>query len=336
MALSLQFPPLCRRLSTLALALLILRASFSSAFAVPLSQFLPTAPPSTVMTYKTIDTIPLTFAVFYPSHWKAQDKRAAVVFIHGGAWVAGDGKCFFPHARYFATRGAVAFSIDYRLEKPDGSTLANCLADCKSAIRYIRGHAGELGIDPDKIAAFGDSAGGHLAGALGTCEGFDDPGDNLEISSVPNALILCNPIVDLTEGTWIKFIIRGAAMAKGAKPEDMHPTAEQLSLARALSPLSNIKPGQPPAILMHGTADKVVNPQQALDFATSYAKAGNRCDLAWMEGSGHAFVMTAYSAPEPVVVNAIRKADAFLGSLGWLQGPPTLEVSNPPAWQKRK
>jgi hypothetical protein len=55
-----------------------------------------------------------------------------------------------------------------------------------------------------------------------------------------------------------------------------------------------------------------------------------------MEGSGHAFVMTAYSAPEPVVVDAIRKADAFLGSLGWLAGVPTLEVSSPPAWQKRK
>jgi acetyl esterase/lipase len=303
--------------------------------AAPLSQFLTNTPPSAVITYKTPDTGPLTFAVFYPGDWKAADKRPAIMFIHGGAWVAGDGKCFFPHARYFASRGAVAMSIEYRLETPDGSTMANCFADCKSAVRYIREHSGELGVDPTRIAAFGDSAGGHLAAALGTCNGFDDAGDDVKISSVPNAMVLCNPIVDLTEGSWIKFIIRGTAMAKGAKPGDMHPTSEQLSLARALSPLGNIKHGQTPAILMHGTADKVVNPQQARDFAAAYAKAGNRCELDWMEGSGHAFVITAYSAPESVVVDAIRKADAFLGSLGWLVGPPTLEVSKPPAWQKR-
>ena len=328
-------PQFCHRSGALSFGLLILWMPFSGAFAVPLSQFMPDTPPPAVTTYKTVDTFPLTFAVFFPSDWKAQDKRPAVVFIHGGAWVAGNGRAFFPHARYFAARGAVAFSIEYRLEKPEGSTMGNCLADCKSAVRYIRGHAGKLGIDPDKIAAFGDSAGGHLAAALGTCDGFDDAGDDVKISSVPNAMVLCNPIVDLTEGAWIKYIIRGTAMAKGAKPGDMHPTAEQLSLARALSPLGNIKPGQPPAVLMHGTADKVVNPQQARDFAAAYAKAGNRCDLDWMEGSGHAFVMTGYKAPEPVVVDAIRKADAFLGSLGWLVGPPTLEVSTPPAWQKR-
>jgi acetyl esterase/lipase len=286
-----------------------------------------------VVTYKTIEKIPLTFAAFYPADWKASDKRPAIVFIHGGAWVAGDGKCFFPHARYFASRGAVGLSIEYRLETADGSTLANCLSDCKSAVRYIREHAGQLGVDPERIAAFGDSAGGHLAAALGTCEGFDDPEDDTKISPKPEAMILCNPILDLTEGDWIKFIIRGAAMQKGAKPTLFHPTDDQLELARALSPFSNIKPGEPPAILMHGTKDRIVNPDQARDFAAAYAKAGNRCDLDWMQGSGHAFVMTQYSAPESVVVDAIRKADAFLSSLGWLAGPPTLEVSHPPAWQ---
>ena len=260
----------------------------------------------------------------------------AVVFIHGGAWIAGDGKVFFPHARYFASRGAVTFSIEYRLEKADGSPLANCFTDCKSAMRYIRGHAGELGIDPDKIAAFGDSAGGHLAAALGTCEGFDDPADDIKVSARPNAMVLCNPIVDMTEGTWIKFVMRGAAMAKGATLADMHPSDDQLKLAHALSPLSNIKPGEPPAILMHGTNDNIVNPEQAREFAAAYTKAGDHCDLVWMQGSRHAFVVARYSAPEPVVVDAIRHADAFLASLGWLTGPPTLEASNPPAWVVKK
>lgn len=302
------------------------------AFAVPLSQFFQDTPQPFIRAYKTVDSVPLNLEIFNPSGWKAADKRPAIVFIHGGAWFAGDGRIFYPQARYFATRGAVCISIEYRLEQEAGSSFENCFADCKSAIRYVRAHATELGVDPRRIAVFGDSAGGHLAAALGTCTGFDDPSDNLKISPVPNAMILCNPIVDMTEAVWIKHIMRGGAMKGSPKPGDLHPTDDQLRVAKALSPLFNIKPGQPPVIIMHGTADHVVNPLQAQEFADREKKAGNRCDLVWMQGSGHAFVLGKYREPESVVVDATGKADAFLGSLGWMQGPPTLEVSNPPAW----
>lgn len=304
--------------------------------AVPLSKFLGDTPAPAVTAYKTVDARPLDCDIFNPPDWKAGDKRTAIVFIHGGAWVAGDAKVFFPHARYFASRGAVAISIEYRLEQQAGSSLENCLTDCKSAMRYIRAHADELGVDPGKVAAFGDSAGGHLAAALGTCEGFDDSRDDLKVSPVPNAMVLCNPIVDLTKPGWINHVMRGDAMKKNVKPADVHPTGEQLKLAQALSPAFNIKPGQPPAILMHGTKDNIVDPQQVRDFAAAYTKTGNKCDLVWMEGSRHAFVLPKYTAPEAVVVDAIRKADSFLGALGWLNGDPTLEVSNPPAWEPKK
>lgn len=318
-----------------AIALLILN-SLNSAMAAPLAAFLGDAPAPTIQTYKTLDSGPLTMATFFPADWNARDKRPAIIFIHGGAWVAGDATVFYPHARYFATRGAVCMSIDYRLEKPDGSPLRNCLTDCKSAVRYVRAHAATLGVDPDRIATFGDSAGGHLAAAVALCPGFNDPTDDLKVSCKPEAMILCNPILDMTEGAWIKFILQGAAMAKGAKLVDMHPTAIQLAEARALSPASNIAKGQSPALLMQGTKDTVVNPVQAQQFAPAYTHAGNRCDLIWMEGARHAFVLPKYTAPEPVVVDAISKADKFLVSLGWLSGPPTLEVSNPPAFLGRK
>ena len=308
----------------------------SHAHAAPLSVYLAEDATPLTATYKASDSGPLEFAYFRPAGWKAGDKRPVVLLIHGGAWVAGDGKVFLPHARYFAARGAVALSIEYRLETETASSLENCLSDCKSAVRYLRAHADELGIDPHKIVAFGDSAGGHLAAALATCEGFDDPRDDRAVSAVPNAVVLCNPIVDLTEGGWIKYVIRGDALKKHPQPPEIHPTDEQLRLARALSPLFNVKAGQPPAILMHGTADTVVHPEQARQYAAACQKAGNRCDLVWMEGSRHAFVVPQYSAPEAVVVEAIRKADAFLASLGWLEGPPTLEVSDPPAWTPRK
>ena len=260
----------------------------------------------------------------------------AIVLIHGGAWLAGDASVFYPHARYFASRGMVAFSIDYRLLKPDGPTLADCLSDCKSAVRYIRLHARELGVDPRRIAVLGDSAGGHLAAALGTVQGFDDPADQQAVSSIPDAMILCNPINDLTEGSWIKFVLAGRALDKKPAPESLVPTESQTALARDLSPQFQVKSGVPPTLLMHGLDDHVVVPDQARRFAAAMKDKGNRCDLVLIEGARHAFIITKYTAPETSVVNATRKADEFLNSLGYLKGPPTLEPSQPPAWDTKK
>ncbi len=86
----------------------------------------------------------------------------------------------------------------------------------------------------------------------------------------------------------------------------------------------NVKPGQPPTLLMHGTIDHVVNPNQAQEYYNAETQAGDACNLVWMQGSGHAFIMTHYKSPDSVVVDAITHADSFLGSLGLLSGPPTI------------
>jgi acetyl esterase/lipase len=304
--------------------------------AAPFSQFLQDTPEPVIKTYKTINGVPLNLEIFSPTDLKAGDKRPCVVLIHGGAWLAGDGKVFYPHARYFASRGAVAISVEYRLAKPVSPTVADCFTDCKSAMRYIRAHAAEWGIDPDRIVAMGDSAGGHLAGALGTCEGFDDPADDIKFSAAPNAMILCNPIVDMTQGAWINHIIRGAALEKKAKPEDQIPNEAQNKLAKELSPLFHVKPGQAPTLLMHGLDDHVVTPDQARQYAAAQEAVKNRCDLVLLEGARHAFIVAKYTASEEMVVNTVRKADEFLISLGWLIAPATLEVSTPPAWEVKK
>lgn len=222
----------------------------------------------------------------------------------------------------------MTISIQYRLLKPEaGSSIGDCYADCASAIRYIRTHAGDLGVDPKRIAVLGDSAGGHLAAALGTLKGCDDPNDDPSISAVPDAMILCNPIVDMTDAAWVKFIIGGAALGKNPKPEDLRPTAAQLEEAKRYSPLYQVRPKQPPTLLMHGLNDRVVLPDQARAFAEAMQKAENRCDLRLIEGAKHSFIITNYTAPEPTIVDAISTADRFLGSLGYLTGEPTLTVS---------
>ena len=277
------------RLPFRVLAAALLFASANQA--VTLSELTASVPEPERLSYKT----GLSLFVFRPSE---QGPRPAVVWIHGGGWTGGKPDLFFPHARYTALRGAVGIAINYRLVREGGPTMADSFEDCKSALRYIRAHAAELGVDPRRIAVAGDSAGGQLAAALGT------------ISDVlPNAMILFNPIVDLTEGNW-------SARASGK--------------ARELSPPFHVRKGLPPTILLHGLDDTVVSPDQARRFAKAMQDVGNRCDLKLVPGAKHAFVIPNYTAPEPLVVQAIRDTDAFLVSLGYFRGPATLSLPKNP------
>lgn len=301
-------------------------------WAIDMRTLLHPSPVPQEQVYKTLGSVELKLYYFTPANWKTTDHRPAMVWIHGGGWTSGTADTFFPHAKYFATRGAVGFSIEYRLVKPEGPTVADCLADCKSAIRYIRSHASDLGVDPQRIAVLGDSAGGHLAASLGTIGGFDDPADDLSVSAKPNAMVLCNAILDFNQDGFIKTVIGGEALAKHPAPAATQPTAQQSELAHKLSPLFSVHEGDPPALVMHGLDDHVVSPNQSRQFTEAMKAAGNRCDLILLEGCRHAFVVPKYTAPEKVVVAAIRSADTFLTSLGYLSGDPTLEESDPPAW----
>lgn len=315
-----------------ALALLVTAFTLSGddARGAELQAFLQGDPPPSLV-YKAAGGKGLSLYRFAAGGVPAGGPRPAIVFIHGGAWVAGGADVFFPHARYFASRGMAAFSVEYRLLTAEpGSSLNDCYADCASAIRYLRAHAQELGVDPRRIAVLGDSAGGHLAAALGTRAGADDPGDDASVSAVPDAMVLCNPIVDMTDAGWVQFVIGGPALARKPKPEDLRPTAAQAEAARRCSPLFQVRPGQPPALLMHGLEDRIVSPDPARVFAEAAKKAGNRCDLRLIEGAKHAFVIANYTAPEATVVDALRAADRFLGSLGFVTGEPTLTASTGP------
>jgi acetyl esterase/lipase len=268
-----------------------------------------------VITYKTVADTTLKLFVFTPEDFVPGVSRTAVVWIHGGGWGSGKPDMFFPHCRYFATRGAVAISVQYRLVKSGATTMFDCIRDCKSAIRYIRAHAGELGVNPNCIAVMGDSAGGHLAACLGVMDTFDEPGDDLTVSAVPNAMVLYNPVMNLAVEKWMKLFT----------PTD---TMKEEQLARSASPLNYIGEGKPPAIVLHGYDDTVVPVNQAIEFTRSMAEHGNRCDLVLYGKTGHAFVVIDYMAPDAMVARAIRAGDDFLVSLGMLSGQPTLTVDD--------
>ena len=258
---------------------------------------------------------------FPPTNAKPEHSQPAVLWIHGGGWAAGSPESFFPMARYTAARGAASFVVQYRLVNSGGATMADSIADCKSAVRHLRGHAAKLKIDPHQIAVVGESAGGHLAAAI-MLEGFNNPTDDLGISARPDALVLYNPCLDLGASPFTRLL-----------PSPSVGSATSLQeLADKYSPLAHVRPGLPPTICIHGESDTVVSPDQSRRFSAAMQRAGNRCDLILLPGIPHAFLIPAYKCSEAVVVNALRLGDQFLTSLGYFKGEPILTVSDPPAW----
>ncbi|MEI6891830.1 MAG: alpha/beta hydrolase [Pontiella sp.] len=226
--------------------------------------------PDRAVVYKTIDGIKLKMQVFEPQDFKTSDQRPAIVFFFGGGWETGSPKQFYQQARAFSDQGLVCFSADYRIKSRNHTTPFESVKDAKSAIRWIRANAAELGIDPDRIVASGGSAGGHIAGATGVIKGMEDETDDLSVSSVPNLMILYNPVLDTTDQGF---------------GSDRIPLAKQTDISLC----HQISPGIVPTILFHGIDDTTVPFENAERFDRLMHEAGNECVLVPFEGRGHGF-----------------------------------------------
>lgn len=247
--------------------------------------------------YKSMQQGTLHLHVFRPEGDVPDGGRPAIVFFFGGGWVGGSPQQFFPFCAHLAERGMVAMAAEYRVKSRHDSTVAQSVSDAKSAIRYMRTHAAELGIDPNRIISAGGSAGGHLAAATGTLPGFDAAGEDTSVSARPNAMILLNPVLDTTPRGYTGKMLP----AEGDK---------------SLSPVHHISPDTPPALICHGTADKTVPHENAVRFQRIMREAGNRCVLESFEGAGHGF----FNHRERTMDNyraVIAAIDAFIASLEW-------------------
>lgn len=256
-----------------------------------------------------------------------------VVWIHGGAWVGGTLEAFMPAARYTAWRGAFSVNLEYRLARPGvpgGATIADCVRDCREAVRVLRSRAAELGIDPKRIALVGDSAGGHLAVACALLPEAGVP--SVDDPARPDALVLLNPVLDLTEGDWVRYVVGGEAFTnrRSPVPRDAVSLERACALSPGLQPLETL----PPTLVLHGLADVIVPPAQAERFAAAAARAGRPVELELRAGQPHAFALPLYKSKEPVVVEAFQRIDRFLGERGWFEGEPALVPSPSPAWVK--
>ena len=250
--------------------------------------------------------------IYYPSSWKQEDARPAIVFFFGGGWKTGAYVQLEPQAEYFASRGLVAASADYRIFNKHQTTPDQSLQDAKSALRWVRTNARELGVDENKIVASGGSAGGHLAAAAALLEGFDAPDDDVTVSCKPNVLVLFNPVLNLT-------LLPGRALLD-SKGND---------ITKSFSPTLNLHKSAPPAVIFYGTADKFL--AQGEEYAGKANDLGVRADLYTAAGAAHGFFNRS-----PWTEVTAKKADEFLASLGYLKGLPTIELpAEAPRLKKR-
>ncbi len=246
--------------------------------------------------YKTVDTVNLTMEVFYPPAFDTGKLYPAMVFFFGGGWQNGSVKQFEHHAEYLAGRGLVCFLADYRVKSRQHTTPFESLSDAKSAVRYLRKNAVQLHIDPGKIIAAGGSAGGHLAAATAMVKGFDQPGEDLTVSAVPDALVLFNPVIDNGPGGY-----------------GYDRVGERY---KELSPLCNIRKGAPPTIFFLGTRDRLIPVETAKYYKKVMERVGSRCDLFLYEGQEHGFFN--YKNRD-YYYRTLLETDIFLTSLGYLK-----------------
>ena len=224
----------------------------------------------------------LTLNLYLPEE-EAGEPRPGVVFIHGGGWRNGNPSQFHRHSATLAEHGYVCASITYRLSGE--AQFPAALEDSKCAVRWMRANAEELGLDVDRLAVGGGSAGGHLAGLVAMTEPgeFEGEGGNPEQSSAAQAYVGFNPVADLA--------------GMGEKRPDHPMLVEFLGVAytddpeayKKASPIAYVSEDSPPTLLLHGTEDVTVPYADAEAMVTALQELGVEAELFTAEGVGHAF-----------------------------------------------
>ncbi|MDA7916464.1 alpha/beta hydrolase [Verrucomicrobia bacterium] len=251
-------------------------------------------------TYKEIDGVAREMEIFFP---KRKPKKAVpgIIFFHGGGWGGGSREMFSYQCNYFASRGIVAATVTYRLankvEKKamqEGESYKRlCIPDAKSAIRWFKANASELGIDPNRVIVGGGSAGGHISLLATTNPGLNHPNDPKGFDTSVAAYVLFNPALSVGD-------------SKDSEIDFMQ----------------HVKTDLPPAIVFFGSEDNWMkrgwNP--AKSKMTFMGIKG--MDMMIAEGQGHGFFNR-----QPWADLTLIAADKFLKKHGLIKGEPTLAVS---------
>lgn len=269
-----------------------------------------------VMPYKTIGETELKLRI-YDTREAIEAPRPAILLIHGGGWSSPGHWLFEPHSRYFAERGMVAINVEYRLVGDEPPIrMGDCIADIRDAFAFVQREAETLGIDPERIALAGDSAGGHLAAAIALVPPAD-PDAATDLAN-PGALLVLNAPLELETIPWMR-----QHKALAPRPDEADTDEAWLARARHYSPITHVRPDLPPTLLIHGDADTVVAVDQSERFARALRQHRNSVKVDRMPGWAHAFALEGYGT-ERQIAETLITLDRFLAGLGWLEGDPAI------------
>lgn len=224
--------------------------------------------------------------------------KPAIVYFPGGGFTSADHEKFIEMRMALAQAGFVVAAAEYRTV-PD--TFPAPVQDGKAAVRYLREHAAEYGIDPQRIGVLGDSAGGYLAQMLGVTNGEKtfDKGDYLNQSSDVQAVVTLYGLSNLLNiGAGFPENIQDvhrspasteALLVNGAAFRDFPGAAIGKDEKKALnaSPMGHINGKKPPFLIMHGSADTLVSPVQSAQLFKAIKQGGNPAEYVLLEGANH-------------------------------------------------
>ena len=239
--------------------------------------------------------------IAYPEN--APAPMPAIIYIHGGGWVGGSYKS--APIVHLAQTGYFAASIEYRLDNV--AKWPAQIEDCKLGVRWLRANAARYHVDPNRIGAWGDSAGGHLVACLGTMadvKEYEGDGGFPGTSSAVQAVIDYYGPTDFTHPAPGIYTPKAIELTLGLFGV---PFAQNTALWKSGSPLFYVKAGDPPMLLVHGDSDDLVPLAQSTVFDAALTRAGVPHQFLIVKNAGHGFAVVDPSHPE-----VYQTVDAFL------------------------
>ena len=266
---------------------------------------------------------PVQMDVYAPS--RRAGPRPAVLWVHGGGWSRGDSRTSGAYADWprvlasLAARGFVVASVDYRLSGE--ARFPAQIQDVKAAIRHLRTHAAELGVDPARIYLWGGSAGAHLAALAATSCGeqaFAPPPSTGRMERSEIAALKATPAGnDCVQGAALWYGVFDLAQVPKVNVAGLLgcDPAACIEAARGASPIHRVGPGAPPMLLIHGSGDETVAHAQSVEMAAALRRAGARAELVTIPGADHGWLGATPAATRGASLLALRRTFDFFESL---------------------
>lgn len=259
--------------------------------------------------YKQVMDRELSADIFYTAETLERNGNPAIAFFHGGGWAYGSPSEFHQACRRYAAKGFVTFSFSYRLSIGEDGTVPHpeitpveSVKDARSALRWVKEEAARWNIDPEKVVAAGQSAGGQLALSTALLDRINESTDNRGTDPTPCALLLYASNVNTMEA-WVDRLL-------GERREEIW----------SISPYHNLRSGMPPAIEFHGTEDPMVNFWIVQYFRDKTISLGNRFEQVPFEGKGHYLAEGDTTYATYFDESVMERTDRFLEELGLMPG----------------